>query len=216
MAGGLYAVVLLIVTPHTVFGMLSSAQALIVTLFGGIGTIAGPVLGAFVLIPLGEILHAELGHKFPGIQGVVFGAAIILVVLRAPEGIWPWLQSLKKKPVTQDPEPLSLDVRSFVRSHFTMEQAPRQLMSVKDVTVRYGGLYALRDVSFDVYEGEILGIIGPNGAGKTTLFNTLNGFVTPLSGVWSMNDRPSQAANPTTSVAPVWGELFRWFAHFRE
>jgi ABC-type branched-subunit amino acid transport system ATPase component/ABC-type branched-subunit amino acid transport system permease subunit len=196
MAGGLYAVVLLIVTPHTVFGMLSSAQALIVTLFGGIGTIAGPVLGAFVLIPLGEILHAELGHKFPGIQGVVFGAAIILVVLRAPEGIWPWLQSLKKKPVTQDPEPLSLDVRSFVRSHFTMEQAPRQLMSVKDVTVRYGGLYALRDVSFDVYEGEILGIIGPNGAGKTTLFNTLNGFVTPLSGVWSMNDQTLSGSQP--------------------
>jgi branched-chain amino acid transport system permease protein len=69
-------------------------------------------------------------------------------------------------------------------------------MSVKDVTVRYGGLYALRDVSFDVYEGEILGIIGPNGAGKTTLFNTLNGFVTPLSGVWSMNDQTLSGRQP--------------------
>ena len=55
-------------------------------------------------------------------------------------------------------------------------------MRVSDVTVRFGGLYALKDVNFDVIEGEILGIIGPNGAGKTTLFNMLNGFVTPVSG----------------------------------
>ena len=55
-------------------------------------------------------------------------------------------------------------------------------MSVSDVTVRFGGLYALKDVNFDVMEGEILGIIGPNGAGKTTLFNMLNGFVVPVSG----------------------------------
>ena len=91
MAGGLYAVVLLIVTPPTVFGMLASAQALIVTLFGGIATICRPGLGALILVPLGETLHAELGNRLPGIQGVVYGAAIIAVVLIAPEGILPRL-----------------------------------------------------------------------------------------------------------------------------
>ena len=68
-AGGFYAVVLLVVTPPTVFGMLTSAQALIVTLFGGVATVWGPVVGAIILIPLAEILHAELGDKIPGHPG---------------------------------------------------------------------------------------------------------------------------------------------------
>src|SRR3989440_4099313 len=55
-AGGFYAVVLLVVTPPAVFGMLVSAQALIVAMFGGVATLWGPVIGAVVLVPLSEIL----------------------------------------------------------------------------------------------------------------------------------------------------------------
>src|SRR6202521_3336932 len=87
-AGGLYAVVLLVVTPDSVFGMLTSAQALVVALFGGAGTLWGPLIGAAILIPLSETLKAQLGDVIPGIQGVVYGGAIILVVLLAPEGIF--------------------------------------------------------------------------------------------------------------------------------
>ncbi len=90
--GGFYAVVLLIVTPPSVFGMLTSAQALIVTLFGGVATVWGPVVGSAILIPLAEVLQAELGDKIPGIQGVVFGVAIVLVILLAPEGIVPHIR----------------------------------------------------------------------------------------------------------------------------
>ncbi|MCX7317334.1 MAG: branched-chain amino acid ABC transporter permease, partial [Hyphomicrobiales bacterium] len=86
--GGLYAIVLLVVTPPSVFGMLTSAQALIVTLFGGVGTFWGPVIGSVILIPLSEVLHAGLGHMLPGIQGVVFGFAIIGVIIVAPEGLF--------------------------------------------------------------------------------------------------------------------------------
>ncbi|HEV2302019.1 MAG TPA: branched-chain amino acid ABC transporter permease, partial [Stellaceae bacterium] len=87
-AGGLYAVVLLVVTPESVFGVLTSAQALIVALFGGVATLWGPVIGAAVLVPLSEALQAQLGNVLPGIQGVVYGVAIILVILLAPEGIY--------------------------------------------------------------------------------------------------------------------------------
>ena len=56
------------------------------------------------------------------------------------------------------------------------------VISVKDVTIKFGGITALDQVTFDILSGEILGLIGPNGAGKTTLFNCLSRLYTPTSG----------------------------------
>jgi branched-chain amino acid transport system ATP-binding protein len=56
------------------------------------------------------------------------------------------------------------------------------LLEVRNVTRRFGGIVALDEVSFDVDEGEIVGLIGPNGAGKTTAFNVITRLYTPNSG----------------------------------
>ncbi len=56
------------------------------------------------------------------------------------------------------------------------------IMQVQHVHKRFGGLQALSDVTFDLPQGEILGLIGPNGAGKTTLFNCINGIYAPEEG----------------------------------
>jgi branched-chain amino acid transport system ATP-binding protein len=52
-----------------------------------------------------------------------------------------------------------------------------ELLGVQDIGVNFGGLAALKQVSFALREGEIVGLIGPNGAGKTTMFNCLSGFL---------------------------------------
>ena len=184
-AGGLYAVVLLVVTPQTVFGMLTSAQALVVTLFGGIGTMWGPVIGASILVPLNETLQARLGNVLPGIQGVVYGVAIILVILLAPEGVY-WRVRDHVMAGRRLPSPHAADGRPPVAA--TEGAAPRTLpttqaiLEVTDLSKSFGGLQAVDGVGFTVHAGSVLGIIGPNGAGKTTLFNLLNGFVRPDRG----------------------------------
>jgi len=68
----------------------------------------------------------------------------------------------------------------------TPEPAPQNatdsVFSVKNVTLRFGGVTSLSDVSLDLHRGELLSIIGPNGAGKTSLFNCLTGVYTPQEG----------------------------------
>ncbi len=63
------------------------------------------------------------------------------------------------------------------------------LLQVKNVTKIFGGLIALRDVSFEVHQSEICGLIGPNGAGKSTLFNVISGFHHPDKGKIVFKDR---------------------------
>ena len=62
------------------------------------------------------------------------------------------------------------------------------ILRINGLSQQFGGLRALKDVTFDVIEGEILGIIGPNGAGKSTLFNSIVGVVPPVSGTVLFHD----------------------------
>jgi branched-chain amino acid transport system ATP-binding protein len=68
------------------------------------------------------------------------------------------------------------------RSADKLTRIVEPLLSVRDVSIRFGGIVALDRVSFDVAEGAILGLIGPNGAGKTTIFNCITRLYTPNSG----------------------------------
>jgi branched-chain amino acid transport system ATP-binding protein len=63
-----------------------------------------------------------------------------------------------------------------------LAQGAAPLLAVRDVSVVFGGIIALNGVSFDMHQGQILGLIGPNGAGKTTLFNCLSRLYQPSSG----------------------------------
>ncbi len=183
LAGGWYAALVLVVTPNSVFGMLTSSQAMIVTLFGGVSTVWGPVIGSLVLIPTSEIIQATVGEKLHGIHGVLLGVAIILMMIFAPDGILTKLKSLvfkqRKDPNEQAPQVTPPAAASGDSKRRISDEV---MLDVRGISVSFGGLKAVSDVTFQVHKGEVLGIIGPNGAGKTTLFNLLNGFIPATAG----------------------------------
>lgn len=68
--------------------------------------------------------------------------------------------------------------------------------SVSDLSISFGGLEALKDIAFEVHQGEVFAIIGPNGAGKTTLFNCINGIYRPNTGRIRFKGRRIEGRKP--------------------
>ncbi len=77
------------------------------------------------------------------------------------------------------------------------------LLSLQGISKRFGGLQALSNITFDVPQGQILGLIGPNGAGKTTLFNAINGVYPPESGRIVFRDRDVTGFKPPLNELSV-------------
>jgi branched-chain amino acid transport system permease protein len=209
-AGGFYAVVLLVVTPETVFGMLVSAQALILALFGGVGSLWGPVIGAMVLVPLAEGLNAELGNVLPGIQGVVYGIAIIVIILRAPEGVyWRVLDRLARNKPTPSPALRAHEMPTVAALPRARAAIGGDLLVLRGIGLSFGGLRALDEIDLSVPEGGLYGIIGPNGAGKTTLFNVINGFLAPDAGTIGFAGAPLTGLRPSLVCRRGIGRTFQ-------
>jgi len=175
--------ILFIVTPDAVFGLLVISQTLVVALVGGIGTLWGPLIGAAVMVPVSEVLDSTVGDRLPGIQGVVYGAALMLIMIGAPDGLyWRVHQLIRSRAARGAAASRPAIVPAGGDAAVASPPAGGVLLEVRDVSKAFIGLQALSDVGFDVHEREILGVIGPNGAGKTTLFNVLNGFLVPDRG----------------------------------
>jgi branched-chain amino acid transport system ATP-binding protein len=79
-------------------------------------------------------------------------------------------------------------------------QPNASFFEVRSLSKRFGGLVAVRDVSFQVPKGKIIGLIGPNGAGKTTIFNLVTGFISPDSGEVLFQGETITALNPPHQI----------------
>jgi len=174
-------------------------------------------MGALILVPLSEFLHAQLGDTFPGIQGVVYGIAIIAVILLAPEGIyWKARDLIRPRRViraeTAEPSPPAVLGDPPSRDKPTDTSI---ILKVTNLSKSFGGLEAVRSIDMHVLRGEILGVIGPNGAGKTTLFNLLNGFITPDSGEVLLDGNNIIGHKPYDVCAAGVGRTFQVVRPFR-
>ncbi len=83
------------------------------------------------------------------------------------------------------------------------------ILKVEGVSMRFGGLLALDDVSFEVRQNEIVGLIGPNGAGKTTLFNVVSGYCRPTAGRVTYEGRDVTGRRPYTLARMGVGRTFQ-------
>ena len=89
------------------------------------------------------------------------------------------------------------------------------LLVVEDVSLTFGGLRALSNVSFDVHKGEIRAIIGPNGAGKTSMLNVINGFYHPQKGTITFKREKRQQMRPYVAASKGISRTFQNVALFK-
>jgi branched-chain amino acid transport system ATP-binding protein len=179
LAGALLTVVLEFVPIENIHWGMSGA-VLIMTLFGGTGTLLGPFVGAGVFIWMRDFLSKYLEY-----WEVFVGGAFVLIVLFLPDGIVGTLARLggrrRPAPAGADADALPEPAR-LAPAGARSAPADGRLLESRGLTKSFGGLTAVNRVDFQVRSGELRSVIGPNGAGKTTFFNLLTGVLPPSGG----------------------------------
>ena len=164
-AGALYAHYIGYISPEN-FNMNVSLLILGMVIMGGMDSIAGACVGAFILT-----IAPEKFRSLADFRMVATGLILILMLIFRPAGIIP--QSIRRYTKILSRKNAQPEVK------LTVNEA---LLSVKDLTMRFGGLVAVDHVSFELIPGQILAVIGPNGAGKTTVFNVVTGIYSATEG----------------------------------
>jgi branched-chain amino acid transport system permease protein len=180
-AGGVYGYFLTFIDPRGMFDILTSVLIVLAALLGGRGTIWGPVLGAFLLVPMNEITNNYFGGS-PGERLFVFGLLLGAVVLFLPRGVIPtirgWIERFRegRRPAPAAHPSVTTAPRAVGPGAASAPGEGRPLLEVDGVIKRFGGVVAVDQCSLFVRRGSITGLIGPNGSGKTTLFNVVSGM----------------------------------------
>jgi branched-chain amino acid transport system permease protein len=209
-SGWLYAHMQRFVNP-TPFSLHAGIEFLFMAVVGGAGFVWGALLGA-VVITMSKSWLQDLLPQIVGQAGnfevIVFGVLMILILQRAPDGLWPALTRripLRAKRRVVRPELPPLAKRA-------LPPAGELLLEVDRATRRFGGLVAVNEMSLTVRAGEIVALIGPNGAGKSTMFNLASGVLDPSAGHVRFRGH-EVAGRPSREIALM--GMSRTFQHVR-
>ena len=178
------------IDPAIAFNPVLSFEVVIMALFGGAGTLFGPLLGAVPLVLLFEVLIAT----FPNYFSIVLGAVFVLIVYGLPNGVIGLVQAKLTRRAAHHVamSPIAEAVTRFVwpraAEHDAVHDAP--VLQLTNVRKAFGGLVAVDNASFTLRRGEILGLIGPNGSGKTTALNVISGALRADRGTIALAGRP--------------------------
>lgn len=188
LAGALYSFLNSYISPD-VFTFSDSIRFLLMVIFGGAGTTTGPLVGALLLTYLPEYLQ-QLQYW----QAFAYGFLLAAVMFVLPLGVFGTLIELARRlrpharGIVSAP---AMELAEALRSRLAGSE-----LDVQALTVRFGGLTALDEVSMQVRPGEIHALIGPNGAGKSTLVNTISGFYRPADGRFTLEGTDLTRAAP--------------------
>jgi branched-chain amino acid transport system ATP-binding protein len=179
---------------------------------GGVGTVLGAAVGGAYLA-WSPTLAESVSVPQPVVQGVVLIVALIFL----PGGVVPFLAKLVARLRPRPEAPPATEPAPPVERVAPPGDAP-PLLTLDDVSVRFGGLKALEGASLSVRPGEVLAIIGPNGAGKTTLVNVLSGLAGggQVSGTVDYQGKPLLSARATARRRLGIGRTFQHAETFAE
>jgi branched-chain amino acid transport system permease protein len=212
-AGSLYAHRIGFVNSETFTLEKFSLLLLVMVVVGGLGSRVGVAIAAFTFAVMPLFIK-----ELEGWDLVVGAGLLILAMAHNPGGVAAALRESKERrqhkaaedasdhdagmsvlPNLPRPEGLTVD----------LDRIGQPLLTVEDVTVRFGGLTAVDGASLVVPTGRIVGLIGPNGAGKSTLFNAVGGFVKPRAGRIAFKDTEITDLAPHARAALGIGRTFQ-------
>src|SRR5699024_3551683 len=163
--GTFHITYLTFIDPASAFSLMLSIQIAMLALIGGLGTIAGPIAGTFLVLPIAEMARVWLSGAGNGFHGLVYGVILVIVVLTIPRGIvgimgvhvervigkFPYLGRKKEETANiSTAVGVAVDTDKYSTSNNTVLEA-------KGLFKNFGGLRATNDVSLILHENEILG-----------------------------------------------------------
>ena len=177
LAGGLFAPLSGFVTPHT-FGFIQSILFVLVVMIGGAGSVAGPLVGALIVGLLPELLSSLEEYRL-----LFFGGLLLLVLWAAPDGVAGLARRLLER---VRGAPAQASPSTALAEGFALPARARQVLAADGLTMQFGGVRAVGDLSLQARNGAVTSLIGPNGAGKSTALNVLSGYYKPTAGGFSL------------------------------
>lgn len=207
----------------TSYTTLGSITLLIQTVIGGIGYIGGALVGG-IGSPAGVIQQA-LGHLDGSLieyVTLISGFLVVITLLQHPDGVAHSMSRLRLP--WRSVNPASRLRRTAKRPQLAgasaqLPSGPRsdlgRTLSISNLSVRFGAVQAVDDVSFQVRPGEVVGLIGPNGAGKTTLVDGVTGLVRSTGSV-RVGDTDISRRSPRLRAAAGLGRTFQTVELFED